>query len=75
MAIFHIDTEIFSIKGQNYSFKIKVFSIRKITLGDIIGNIDAIVKKEGSGAQCVMCQFLFLLPKHLRFKTSFFDET
>lgn len=75
MAIFHIDTEIFSIKGQNYSFKIKVFSIRKITLGDIIGNIYAIVKKEGSGAQCVMCQFLFLLPKHLRFKTSFFDET
>ena len=53
MAIFHIDTEIFSIIGQNYSFKIKVFSIRKITLGDIIGNIYAIVKKEGSGAQCV----------------------
>ena len=65
----------FSIEGKNYSLKIRFFSIRKIALGDIIGNIYAIVKKEGSGAQCVMCQFLFLLPKHLCFKTSFFDET
>ena len=65
----------FSIKERKNSFKIRLFSIRKIALGDIIGNIYAIVKKEGSGAQCVMCQFLFLLPKHLCFKTSFFDET
>ena len=53
MAIFHIAMENFFNQRAKVLIQNKTFSIRKIALGDIIGNIYAIVKKEGPGAQCV----------------------